>query len=92
MERDFETVRRAIRCISPAQTRPPGEAPWGADEGDALRALERIEARMVECQAMLNTCHLDEHPDGYEGPCWCAMCRSYADWVEGADNAEHERR
>lgn len=22
---------------------------------------------------------LDEHPEGYEGPCMCADCRSYAD-------------
>jgi hypothetical protein len=24
------------------------------------------------------TRNLDEHPEGYEGPCWCTTCRSYA--------------
>lgn len=22
---------------------------------------------------------IDEHPEGYEGPCFCELCRSYAD-------------
>jgi hypothetical protein len=25
------------------------------------------------------TIKIDEHPDGYDGPCLCALCRSYAD-------------
>lgn len=29
------------------------------------------------------TSHMDEHPEGWEGPCECATCRSYAAQDEG---------
>jgi hypothetical protein len=25
------------------------------------------------------TIKIDEHPDGYDGPCLCALCRSYGE-------------
>jgi len=40
----------------------------------ALRAAGlRDEAELLEITEIL-----DEHPEGYEGPCICAVCRSYA--------------
>lgn len=33
----------------------------------------RDEAELLEI-----TMHLDEHPEGYEGPCLCKTCTSYA--------------
>lgn len=31
-----------------------------------------------ERQLLDTTAIMDEHPEGYEGPCWCAGCRAYA--------------
>jgi hypothetical protein len=40
----------------------------------ALRAAGlRDEAELLEITGIL-----DEHPEGYEGPCLCEVCRSYA--------------
>lgn len=30
-----------------------------------------------------HTVDWDEHPEGYDGPCLCGLCRSYADTVGG---------
>ena len=35
------------------------------------------QARRDEQQLMDDTEALDEHPDDYDGPCYCAECRSY---------------
>jgi hypothetical protein len=39
-----------------------------------LRNAEEAWKRLLELTRML-----DEHPDGYDGPCECKLCCSYAD-------------
>lgn len=66
----------------------------GESDGNyALRSeLERVTAERDGATQMLDrlqdldgfielTKKLDEHPEGYDGPCLCALCRSYADVV-----------
>ena len=47
---------------------------------DVLRA-EAVTAphRVPENELLALTARLDEHPEGWEYPCMCASCRSYAD-------------
>ena len=33
-------------------------------------------AELAQCLEDL-TSKMDEHPEGYDGPCWCALCKSY---------------
>ena len=35
------------------------------------------QAQRDEQQLLDDTEALDEHPEGYDGPCFCATCRSY---------------
>ena len=37
----------------------------------------RRQARRDERQLLRDTEGMDEHPEGYDGPCACAECRSY---------------
>lgn len=43
-------------------------------ETDAAMAEQ---ARRDEQQLLADTEALDEHPDGYDGPCCCKTCMSY---------------
>jgi hypothetical protein len=44
---------------------------------DAVPGM-REQYRRDEQELIDITATLDEHPDGYDGPCWCAVCQSYA--------------
>lgn len=37
----------------------------------------RRQARRDERHLLRDTSAMDEHPEGYEGPCACGECRSY---------------
>jgi hypothetical protein len=40
-------------------------------------AVMAEQARRDEQQLLADTEALDEHPDGYDGPCYCKTCMSY---------------
>lgn len=42
----------------------------------AARAIEALARDRYHLLVM--TAHLDEHPEGYNGDCWCAACRRAA--------------
>ena len=47
---------------------------------EALRTQAVIMSHQVpENELLALTARLDEHPEGWEHPCMCATCRSYAD-------------
>ena len=49
----------------------------GADAFHEVNTLHAAKDAM-ETDLIYVTSQMDEHPDGYEGPCWCRVCRSYA--------------
>jgi hypothetical protein len=47
---------------------------------EILRRLEQAIIWKKEREMLLEmTSQLDEHPEGYEGPCLCELCCSYGD-------------
>lgn len=55
-------------------------------EADRLAALEAENGRLKrDVDGLVElTMELDEHPDGYDGPCMCKLCQSYLDVDEEA--------
>lgn len=54
---------------------------WRSVNG-VLRAAIAMRGRVnlvTDDELVLITKGLDEHPDGWEHPCMCAVCRSYCD-------------
>lgn len=52
-------------------------------ERDAAE-IAALKARAAELDTMASgllkmTMSLEAHPEGYDGPCFCALCRSYSD-------------
>lgn len=47
------------------------------EEWEELKCLPEHSKRYSEL--MLKTEAEDEHPEEYDGPCWCLLCQSYAD-------------
>lgn len=49
------------------------------DESVELLRMDHTPCTITAGDLMALTVVLDEHPDWWEHPCWCAVCRSYAD-------------
>lgn len=50
--------------------------PIGGDPPRGLRHLAEDGKAAISALRSL-TESMEQHPDGYEGQCWCATCRSY---------------
>jgi hypothetical protein len=46
------------------------------DELARLSVLGKMKT-VQACHLMSLTEQEEEHPEDYDGPCWCALCRSY---------------
>jgi hypothetical protein len=49
------------------------------DKIGRVRAMDKRKHRKEYEELMLMTEYVEEHPEDYDGPCFCALCRSYAD-------------
>ena len=94
MEEDVDARRRAMAQEIADTLRQRGHwVPADPNSSDLIlavgRAFDKVEATANELAsqrtALLEmTRLLDEHPEEYEGECWCRLCLSYVD-CEGLD-------